>query len=178
MGTLATQVLSVLGFYVVRLDNLVDTWHLMLAEQPEDAPPIARWIERHDEGGRPDDYLVCASPISGGDKLRKLLWNRASGAVVMSATLTSCGTFDLFLRQSGLGFFDSPAFLRVESPLDFRKNAQLVVPAMRTEPTAAEQTHAGGQRPAAGARGRPSARWCSSHRHDRCARSTPSCPRS
>ena len=35
----------------------------------------------------------------------------------MSATLTSCGTFDLFLRQSGLGFFDSPAFLRVESPL-------------------------------------------------------------
>ena len=139
VGTLATQVLSVLGFYVVRLDNLVDTWHLMLAEQPEDAPPIARWIERHDEGGRPDDYLVCASPISGGDNLRKLLWNRASGAVVMSATLTSCGTFDLFLRQSGLGCFDSPAFLRVESPFDFRKNAQLVVPAMRTEPTAAEQ---------------------------------------
>lgn len=63
VGTLATQVLSVLGFYVVRLDNLVDTWQLMLAEQPEDAPPIARWIERHDEGGRPDDYLVCASPI-------------------------------------------------------------------------------------------------------------------
>ena len=139
VGTLATQVLSVLGFYVVRLDNLVDTWQLMLAEQPEDAPPIARWIERHDEGGRPDDYLVCASPISGGDKLRKLLWNRASAAVVMSATLTSCGTFDLFLRQSGLGFFDSPAFLRVESPFDFRKNAQLVVPAMRTEPPESEQ---------------------------------------
>lgn len=139
VGTLATQVLSVLGFYVVRLDNLVGTWQLMLAEQPEGAPPIARWIERHDEGGRPNDYLVCASPISGSDKLRKLLWNRASGAVVMSATLTSCGTFDLFLRQSGLGFFDSPAFLRVESPFDFRNNARLVVPAMRTEPTSAEQ---------------------------------------
>jgi ATP-dependent DNA helicase DinG len=108
VGTLATQVLSVLGFYVVRLDNLVDTWQLMLAEQPEDAPPIARWIERHDEGGRPDDYLVCASPISGGDKLRKLLWNRASGAVVMSATLTSCGTFDLFLRQSGSRLLRQP----------------------------------------------------------------------
>jgi len=138
-GTLATQILSVLGFYVVRLDNLVDTWHLMLAEQPENAPPIARWIERHDEGGRPGDYLVCASPISGSDKLRKLLWNRASGAVVMSATLTSCGTFDLFLRQSGLGFFESPAFLQVESPFDYRNNARLVVPAMRTEPTAAKQ---------------------------------------
>jgi ATP-dependent DNA helicase DinG len=139
VGALATQVLSVLGFYVVRLDNLVDTWQLMLTEQPEGSPPIARWIEQHDEGGRSDDYQVCASPISGSDKLRKLLWNRASGAVVMSATLTSCGTFDLFLRQSGLGYFDSPAFLRVESPFDFRNNARLVVPAMRTEPTSAEQ---------------------------------------
>lgn len=138
-GTLATQILSVLGFYVVRLDNLVDTWRLMLAEEPENVPPIARWIERHDEGGRPGDYLVCASPISGSDKLRKLLWNRASGAVVMSATLTSCGTFDLFLRQSGLGFFESPAFLQVESPFDYRNNARLVVPAMRAEPTAAKQ---------------------------------------
>lgn len=141
-GALATQILSVLGFYVVRLDNLVDTWQLMLAEQPDGAAPIARWIERHDEGGRPGDYLVCASPISGSDKLRKLLWNRASGAVVMSATLTSCGTFDLFLRQSGLGYFERPTFLQVESPFDFRSHARLVVPAMRAEPTAAEQhTH-------------------------------------
>ena len=64
-GTLATQILSVLGFYVVRLDNLVDTWQLMLAEQPDGVAPIARWIERHDEGGQPGDYMVCASPISG-----------------------------------------------------------------------------------------------------------------
>ena len=139
VGALSTQILSVLGFYVVRLDNLVDTWQLMLAEQPENAPPIARWIERHDEGGRPGDYMVCASPISGSDKLRKLLWNRASGAVVMSATLTSCGTFDLFLRQSGLGFFEKPAFLQVESPFDYRNNARLVVPAMRAEPTSAQE---------------------------------------
>ena len=146
-GTLATQILSVLGFYVVRLDNLVDTWQLMLAEQPDGVAPIARWIERHDEGGRPGDYLVCASPISGSDKLRKLLWNRASGAVVMSATLTSCGTFDLFLRQSGLGCFERPTFLQVDSPFDFRSQARLVVPAMRAEPTAAEQhTHEVGAR--------------------------------
>jgi ATP-dependent DNA helicase DinG len=138
-GTLATQILSVLGFYVVRLDNLVDTWQLMLAEQPDGAAPIVRWIERHDEGGRPGDYLVCASPISGSDKLRKLLWNRASGAVVMSATLTSCGTFDLFLCQSGLCYFQRPTFLQVDSPFDFRRQARLVVPAMRAEPTAAEQ---------------------------------------
>ena len=126
---------------------------------------------------RPYDYQVCASPISGSDKLRKLLWNRASGAVVMSATLTSCGTFDLFLRQSGLGYFDSPAFLRVESPFDFRNNARLVVPAMRTEPTSAEQHTLRGQCPAAGRSCRRWARWCSSRLHGKCGRSTPSCLR-
>lgn len=134
-GPLAAQILSVLGFYVVRLDNLVDTWRLMLAEDADDAPPVARWIERHDDGARAEDYTVCAAPVSASDKLRRLLWNRASGAVVMSATLTSCGTFDLFLRQSGLNTFEAPAFLRVDSPFDYRRSARLVVPAMRTEPT-------------------------------------------
>jgi Rad3-related DNA helicase len=36
--------------------------------------------------------------ISGSDKLRRLLWNRASGVILISATLTSCGIFDLFLQ--------------------------------------------------------------------------------
>lgn len=133
-GTLATQVLASLGFFVGKVDNLVETWRLMLAEQPEGAPPVAKWIERHEDGSATGDYLVCASPITGSIALRRLLWNRASGAILMSATLTSCGTFNLFLRQSGLNAFPSTAFLQVESPFDYRANAKLVIPAMRTDP--------------------------------------------
>ena len=133
-GTLATQVLAALGIFAGKVDNLVDTWTLMLAEDEEQEAPIARWLERHDEGSSANDYLVCASPISGSDKLRQLLWNRASGVILMSATLTSCGSFDLFLRQTGLGVYAGLSFLQVESPFDYRANAQLVIPAMRSDP--------------------------------------------
>ena len=133
-GSLATQVLSALGFFAAKLDNLVETWRLVLAEDVEGEAPVARWIELHDGTASSSDYLVCASPISGSDKLRHLLWNRASGVILMSATLTSCGTFDLFLQQSGLSVYTAVHFLRVESPFDYRSNARLVIPAMRTDP--------------------------------------------
>jgi ATP-dependent DNA helicase DinG len=127
-------VLSALGFFAAKLDNLVETWRLVLAEDVEGEAPVARWIELHDGTASSSDYLVCASPISGSDKLRHLLWNRASGVILMSATLTSCGTFDLFLQQSGLSVYAAVQFLRVESPFDYRSNARLVIPAMRTDP--------------------------------------------
>jgi ATP-dependent DNA helicase DinG len=137
-GPLATRVLSSLGFYVGKLENLLNTWELMLAQDAADEAPIARWIELHEDASGSSDYLVCAAPISGSDRLRKLLWNRASAVVLMSATLTSCGTFDLFLRQSGLSVFRSLRFLQVESPFDYRSNAKLVIPAMRSDPADTE----------------------------------------
>lgn len=133
-GSLATQVLSALGFFAAKLDNLVETWRLVLAEDVEGEASVARWIELHDNTSSPSDYLVCASPISGSDKLRQLLWNRASGVILMCATLTSCGTFDLFLQQSGLSTYASVQILRVESPFDYRPSARLVIPAMPTDP--------------------------------------------
>jgi len=133
-GSLATQVLSALGFFAAKLDNLVETWRLVMTEDVEGEAPVVRWIELHESASSSSDYLVCASPISGGDKLRQLLWNRASGVILMSATLTSCGTFDLFLHQSGLSVYADVQFLRVESPFDYRSNARLVIPAMRTDP--------------------------------------------
>lgn len=134
-GSLATRLLSSLGFYVGKVENLLATWDLMLADDVEGESPVARWVELHDDAGGNGDYLVCAAPISGSDRLRKLLWNRASAAVLMSATLTSCGTFDLFVRQSGLGVFKGLKFLRVDSPFDYRRNAKLVIPAMQADPS-------------------------------------------
>ena len=61
----------------------------MLLDDEAHGTPTARWIERHDEGGSANDYFMCAAPISGGDRLRRLLWNRASGVVLTSATLSS-----------------------------------------------------------------------------------------
>ncbi|MBI5792618.1 MAG: ATP-dependent DNA helicase DinG [Rhodocyclales bacterium] len=136
-GGLVTRVLAGLGFYVGKLENFLATWDLMLQQEGDGEIPVARWVELHDDGGA-KDYLVCAAPISGSERLRKLLWNRASAVVLMSATLTSCGTFDLFLRQTGLTVYRGLHFLQVESPFDYRSHAKLVVPAMKCDPTDAE----------------------------------------
>lgn len=136
-GSLATRVLSSLGFYVGKLENFLTTWDLLLQEDEAAGVPVARWIERHDAASG-EDYQVCAAPLSGSDRLRQMLWNRASAVVLMSATLTSCGTFDLFLRQSGLAVYRGLTFLQVDSPFDYRANARLVIPAMRADPSNAQ----------------------------------------
>ena len=137
-GPLVTRLLSEVGFYAGKIDNLIDTWDLLLADDDEHAAPTARWIERHDEGSQAHDYLMCASPISGSDKLRSLLWNRVSAAILMSATLTSCGSFDLFLQQTGLSWLPKGQLLQVASPFDYKANARLVIPAMRSDPANAQ----------------------------------------
>lgn len=139
-GVLAGQMLSSTGFFVGKLENLIDTWELLLSIDEPGEAPVARWVERQDdERGVLHDYLVCAAPISGSQRLRSLLWHRCSGAILMSATLTSCGTFDLFLRQAGLNVYEAMTLLQVDSPFDYRANAKLVIPAMRCDPKDAER---------------------------------------
>jgi len=135
-GALATHVLAAIGFFVGKLENLNATWDLLLHEDADGEAPVARWVERQDDDkGRAQDYLVCAAPISGSGRLRGLLWNRASAAILMSATLTSGGNFGLFLRQTGLAGLKRVAFLQVDSPFDYRTHARLVIPAMRADPS-------------------------------------------
>lgn len=148
---LVQQLLANLGFFTGKLDKLIDTWTLMLAEDNAGGEPVARWVERYDgatdvstaaakaPSNVPQDYLVCASPLTGGDRLRALLWRRVSAAVVTSATLTSCGRFDLFLKQTGLRPLRGLQLLQVASPFDYANRAQLVVPPMASDPKQADR---------------------------------------
>ncbi|MBK7237554.1 MAG: ATP-dependent DNA helicase DinG [Sterolibacteriaceae bacterium] len=135
--TMVSRLVSELGYFASKLENLVDTWTLMLADDAEQESPNARWIERTGDGTS-HDYLVCASPISGADKLRRLLWNRASAAIVTSATLESCGSFGPYMRQAGLSVFPEVRTLTVDSPFDYRNKAKLIIPPMRSDPKEAK----------------------------------------
>jgi ATP-dependent DNA helicase DinG len=131
--SLVTRLVAELGFFASKLENLVDTWTLMLADDVTQGIPNARWIEQVGEKGA-HDYLVCASPISGADKLRRLLWRRASAAVVTSATLASCDSFRPFLKQAGLSVYPQVRTLKVDSPFDYRNKARLILPPMDSDP--------------------------------------------
>ncbi|WP_246099706.1 ATP-dependent DNA helicase DinG [Methylibium rhizosphaerae] len=127
---LVQQLLAELGARIVRGTRVADTWTLMLRHDRHGAAPTARWIERTG-----DDVVIAASPIDAGDRLERALWRRVSAAIVTSATLTAGGTFKLFLHQTGLNRLPAVRTLRLASPFDYREQARLVVPRMRSSPT-------------------------------------------
>ena len=56
------------------------------------------------------------------------------GAVLTSATLTSCGSFDFFLRESGLHGDEAASTLEVHSPFDYAAQGTLVAAETRADP--------------------------------------------
>lgn len=119
MGTLAPRVTAV-----------AQTTGLMLQQGAE---PNAKWFSFEDESG----YIrirLHASPLTPAGVLPEELWDRVKAAVITSATITSCGSFDYFLSEVGLDRVEGVATLEVESPFDFKKQGRLLVKATKSNP--------------------------------------------
>ena len=129
----AEQLLSETGFMLQKLENLQKLWKMMAKEDHPKGAPMARWIEILT--GKQTDYLFSASPIEVGFMLEKLLWDKAAGVVLCSATLRSLNNFNHFTHQVGLSLNDGSRFLAMDSPFDFEQNATLFLPKMNHEPT-------------------------------------------
>lgn len=119
-----------LGQMAPRLASVVGTSAMLLAH---DAQPMAKWLKSDTSSG-----LVALSaqacPIVPGDLLRHHLWNNVRGAVVTSASLTSCGTFDFFLAEAGLDALPHVSTLAVDSPFDYRTQGELTVVETSSDP--------------------------------------------
>jgi ATP-dependent DNA helicase DinG len=125
LSTIYAQV----GALAPRLEAIFNTTQLLLQHSSDDgetrAIPNAKWFTLETDG----DFIVVkahASPIQPGSTLRRHLWSQVRGAVLTSATLTSCGHFDFFLRESGLAGDASVTTLEVPSPFDYARQGRLV----------------------------------------------------
>ena len=121
-----SQLYAQLGTLAPRLEAVASTTQLMLRDPAEGTGPAAKWFTLATQG----DYIVLqahASPTLPGATLRQHLWSVVRGAVLTSATLTSLGRFDFFLKEVGL-FGDPGALaLEVQSPFDFARQGRLVL---------------------------------------------------
>src|SRR5690606_33002985 len=86
------------GSLLSRAQGNWELWTAFTTEDPEDSPPMARWLTLAEFG----DIEVNASPILAAETLRRNLWNVAYGALATSATLTALGTFDRYRMRAGL----------------------------------------------------------------------------
>jgi ATP-dependent DNA helicase DinG len=134
LSTLYAQI----GMLAPRLEELHATAQLLLQDAPEGAVPAAKWFTLETDG----DFIVVkahASPILPGTTLRNHLWSAVRGAVLTSATLTSCGNFDFFLREAGLHGDHAATTLEVPSPFNYAAQGTLVAAETRADPKNATQ---------------------------------------
>ena len=133
LSTLYAQV----GALAPRLEAIYNTTQLLLAQNEDDSDrqsvPHAKWFTLEIDG----DFIVVkahASPIQPGSTLRQHLWSQVRGAVLTSATLTSCGHFDFFLREAGLTGDSAVTTLEVPSPFDYARQGTLVARETAADP--------------------------------------------
>jgi ATP-dependent DNA helicase DinG len=119
LGPLAPRVLAVL-----------QTSTMWLADSE---PPLAKWLLAETTSGLLN-ISAHAVPLEPGELLSQQLWASMRGAVLTSATLTSCGSFDFFLAQAGLQTDHGVSTLAVSSPFDYASQGQLVVVQTVSEP--------------------------------------------
>ena len=123
-----------LGQLAPKLGSVVETSSLMLTHGPQ---PLAKWLKSDTSSGLV--FLTAhACPIVPGDLLRQSLWSQVRGAVVTSATLTSCGSFDYFLKEAGLNNNPHASTLEVESPFNYATQGELIVVETDADPKNAE----------------------------------------
>ncbi len=115
-----------------RLESAGLLWLSYAQKDFQDNPPVSRWLERINNEYE-DDIGLYSSPILAAELLAKNLWSRVYGAVVTSATLTALGTFDSFRMKSGLARDNYSEI--IESPFDYPRLGELVVPSDAIEPS-------------------------------------------
>jgi len=136
-----SQLYADLGSIAPRLEAVYATTQLLLQDPEAGAAPAAKWFTLH----TPGDFVVVqahASPTLPGATLRNHLWSAVRGAVLTSATLTSGGRFDFFLREIGLHGDPAAVALEVPSPFDFERQGRLVLAGTRADPKDTEAFNA------------------------------------
>ena len=132
-----SQLYAQIGMLAPRLEQAHATAQLLLQHAPDDPAPTyvppAKWFTLEIDG----DFIVVkahASPILPGAALRRHLWSHVRGAVLTSATLTSCGQFDFFMHESGLHGDAAASTLEVASPFNYAAQGTLIAAETHADP--------------------------------------------
>lgn len=124
---------SRLGVLAPRLQSAQETATYWMQAGGDGQPPLAKWLEAGVSHGLVT-LTAHACPLQPGSLLRNHLWNQVRAAVVTSASLTTCGTFDHFLHESGLAWDGAVAAREVQSPFDHASQGRLVVVQTTADP--------------------------------------------
>jgi len=128
----AAALFSVIGGFAPRIRSIKRTAEMLLNEGDE-ARTTAKWCSA-DTSGTHVSLHLHACPILPGELLMYNLWPKVRGAVLTSATLSSCGSFDYYMEEAGLAQDSAARTLAVKSPFDYARQGSIVVAKTRAQP--------------------------------------------
>lgn len=117
---------AALGAFGPRLGAVTHLTELLLADD-ESGQRTAKWCSVEQPTAGTVALQLHASPILPGDLLALQLWHLVRGAVLTSASLTSCGSFSFFLGEAGLAADPAVHTRAVASPFDHHRQGLLLV---------------------------------------------------
>lgn len=102
----------------------LSTYQSLADTDPLNAPPLAKWIEKNSKG---NDYFLNTSSIDASSFIAETLISNAFRTIFLSATITNLGTFDAFIKSTGLGAKKYYS-LKVDSPFDYTRSTIYLPP--------------------------------------------------
>ena len=132
----AEQLYPEIGAMQMRMEGHFQLWLSYTMADPEGEPPGARWL-KWSEGPFGEELEVFSSPILSSMTLWQTLWNPGHASIVTSATLTALGNFNRFRMRSGVPAESN--CIVVPSPFIHSQAANLVIPAMGSDPRNSEE---------------------------------------
>ena len=101
--------------------------------QDPEKPPLSNWIKQSRLVNKKLNYQLNSAKIDVSSSLSNMIWSKAAGVVLTSATLTALGSFNRLNQQIGLNP-DENQYLRLASPFD-HKSVEFIVGKIKSSPT-------------------------------------------
>jgi len=100
------------------LSSIVELLSSFLKSDDSTQSPHSRWIEKNTLANKKTNYSLYSAQTDISGNLDALIWSKATGVILTSATLSSLGSFDRLNKQLGLKKPENQ-YLRLPSPFEF-----------------------------------------------------------
>ena len=124
---------NIIGQNNQNLSSILSLLSTFNQTQDPEKPPLSNWINQSRLANKKLNYQLNSAKIDVSSSLNNMIWSKAAGVVLTSATLTALGSFNRLNQQIGLNP-DENQYLRLASPFD-HKSVEFIVGKIKSSPT-------------------------------------------
>ena len=124
---------NIIGQNEQNLSSIVSLLNAFSKNTHTDTPPTSNWIVKSKFSNKKTNYHLNTAKIDVSNHLQNLIWSKAAGVILTSATLTSLGSFDRMNQQLGLEAKEN-RYLRLASPFN-HKSVDFIVANIKASPS-------------------------------------------